>query len=71
MKIFTGGIGILLLPLALEPLILQVDSVFPPDNDNIQGWVQVRGSLNQAIDKVRLPLSGNVDESNPVRTVRV
>ena len=71
MKIFTGGIGILLFPLAFKPLILQIDGVFPPDDDDIQGWVQVRGSLNQAIDKVRLPLSGNVDESNPVRTVRV
>ena len=71
MKVFAGGVGILLLPLTLEPLILQIDGVFPPDDDDVQGWVQVRGSSDQAIDKVRLPLAGNVDESNPVRTMRV
>ncbi len=52
MKIITGGIGRLLLPLAFEPLVLQIDRILPPDDDHVQSWVQVRRAANQTADKV-------------------
>ncbi len=66
MKIVTGGIGCLLLPLTFEPLVLQIDRVLPPDDDHVQSRVQVRRAANQTADKVWLTFPGNVDESYPV-----
>jgi len=64
LKLFARSVGSFLLPLSLQPLVLEVDGVLPPDDDHVQGRVKVGGPLYQAVDEVGLSVPGNIHKPN-------